>query len=335
MVWLHCLVQLNLKLVVVRLTTGYIDHCHPNLMMYKLLTSTDDEHESAFVRNEGDRDSQLKGDHIAAERGHMYMMVKMSDLFGFVNDLEKIIFSLGFKLILKRNNNDRALFRVNAGADEIGNDGNRDIRDILWCVPSIDPSNDNRIIVQKGLSKTNNVDFSYYERKTFYKNVPNATNFLFDLSMESGMESPQYIIVGFENNNVNEQTHDASTFDIMNAIECYCKIGSEFYPEDRMNIIYGTNIYYEAFKEIVSFNADYNGLPHNIKPYINQRTFKSNYRIYVFDTRYQSDHIGPQPIQLNFKVSAAVADVICHALVLTRKVISVNSDGNKMVDIIF
>ena len=109
----------------------------------------------------------------------------------------------------------------------------------------------------------------------------------------------------------------------MNVTECYCKIGSEFYPEDRMNFNYGTNNYNEAFKEIVSFNKDYNVLPHNIKPYINHRTFKSNYRIYVFDTRYQRDHIGPQPIQLNFKFSAAVADVICHALLLTRKVISV------------
>ena len=147
------------------------------------------------------------------------------------------------------------------------------------------------------------------------------------------MERSQYIIVGFENNNVNEQTHDASTFHIMNVTECYCKIGSEFYPEDRMNINYGTNNYNEAFKEIVSFIKAYNGLPHNIKPNINHRTFKSSYIIYVFDTRYQSDHIGPQPIQLNFKFSAAVADVIYHALVLTRKVFSVNSDGNKMVDI--
>ena len=160
-----------------------------------------------------------------------------------------------------------------------------------------------------------------------------------------------------------------------------------FYPEDRININYGTNNYNDAFKEIVSFNKDYNGLPHNKKPYINHRTFKSSYRIYVFDTRYQSDLFGfvndlekliyglgfklklkrnnndralyrvnanpgavandgnieirdiswcvqQQPIQLNFKFSAAVADVICHALVLTRKVISVNSDGIKMVDII-
>ena len=32
----------------------------------------------------------------------MYMMIKMSYLFGFVNDLEKIICGLGFKLILKK-----------------------------------------------------------------------------------------------------------------------------------------------------------------------------------------------------------------------------------------
>ena len=44
----------------------FIDHCHPNVLMYKLITSTDDEHESGFVRNQGHRDSQLKGDYIAA-----------------------------------------------------------------------------------------------------------------------------------------------------------------------------------------------------------------------------------------------------------------------------
>ena len=90
-------------------TIENIDHCHPNLLMYKLLTSTVDEYESGFVRNKDNRNSQIKGDHVAAERGHMYMMVKMRDLFGFVNDLEKIIYGLGFNLLLKSNNNDRAL----------------------------------------------------------------------------------------------------------------------------------------------------------------------------------------------------------------------------------
>ena len=48
-------------------TIEYIDNCHPNLLMYKLLNSFDDEYESGFVRNQGNRDRQLKGDHIAEE----------------------------------------------------------------------------------------------------------------------------------------------------------------------------------------------------------------------------------------------------------------------------
>ena len=153
-------------------TIEYIDHCHPNLLMYKLLTSIGDEEESVLVRNQGNRDSQLKGDHIAAQRGHMYMMIKMSDLFCFVNDLEKVIYGLGFKLILKRNNNDRALYRINANPGAVGNDGNIDIRDISWCMPSIDPGIDNRIFVKKGLSKKNNVDFSYCEKRHFIRMYP-------------------------------------------------------------------------------------------------------------------------------------------------------------------
>ena len=69
--------------------------------MHKLSTSTGDEFECGFVRNQCNRDSLLKDDHAAAERGHMLRMIKMSYLFGFVNDLEKIIYGLGFKLILK------------------------------------------------------------------------------------------------------------------------------------------------------------------------------------------------------------------------------------------
>ena len=44
------------------------------------------------------------------------MIAKVSDLFVFLNDLEKIIFGLRFKLLLKRINKNRALFRLNAGA---------------------------------------------------------------------------------------------------------------------------------------------------------------------------------------------------------------------------
>ena len=142
--------------------------------------------------------------------------------------------------------------------------------------------------------------------------------------MESVMESPQNILIGFLINNVNYKFHDASTFDLLNVAECYCKVGSEFYPEDRMNNNYGTNNHNKAF---VNFNKTFKGLSQNIKSYINHRRLKSSDRLSEFDTKYQNGHLCLQPIQLSFIFTVAVADVICHALVITRKVISAISDG--------
>ena len=102
---------------------------------------------------------------------------------------KKNIFGLGVKLILKRSDNDRALFRVDVVPGAIANDGKDKINDISWCVPSFDPINDNRIIVQKGLNQNYNIDFSFYERKTSNKNVPNATNFLFHLGMDTVLKN--------------------------------------------------------------------------------------------------------------------------------------------------
>ena len=36
----------------------YIDHCHLNLLMYKLLTSTREKYESGFVRDQRERDKR-------------------------------------------------------------------------------------------------------------------------------------------------------------------------------------------------------------------------------------------------------------------------------------
>ena len=102
---------------------------------------------------------------------------------------------------------------MNAGA--VANDGNIEIRDIPWCVPSIDPCNNNRIIVQT--VSTKNIDFSYYEGKTFYKMfLMLLTSFLtLTWRVVWNMERPQCKIVGFENN-VNEPTQDGSLFELIN-----------------------------------------------------------------------------------------------------------------------
>ena len=60
----------------------------------------------------------------------MYRLNKIKGLFGFMNDLEKIVYGIGYKIKLKRKN-DRALFRVNIGAAAVANDCKIKIADVI------------------------------------------------------------------------------------------------------------------------------------------------------------------------------------------------------------
>ena len=96
------------------------------------------------------------------------------------------------------------------------------LKDVL-SVPS-----ENRINVQRGLIKNNNIDFSFYEKKTIYKDASDATKFLSDSGVESSFEIPQFIFVTFENIKVNEQYHDANIFNEMDATNFFVRL--EVYP---------------------------------------------------------------------------------------------------------
>ena len=52
-----------------------------------------------------------------------------------------------------------------------------------------------------------------------------------------------------------------------------------------MNINYGNNNYNEAFKKVVNFNKDYNGLPHNIKPHIEHSKVVIEYMYLILDIK--------------------------------------------------
>ena len=80
-----------------------------------------------------------------------------------------------------------------------------------------------------------------------------------------------------------------------------------------------------------------------IQPYISDDNFRTSnvaandigYNLYVFDIRYQKDFTNSQPIKVEFKFDGVVPnDINGYALVLTNKLISISSDGQRMFDLI-
>ena len=58
------------------------------------------------------------------------------------------------------------------------------------------------------------------------------------------------------------------------------------------------------------------------------------YNIHAFDIRYQKNFESSQPIKVEFKFDGVVpAGIYGYALVLTNRLVSISSDGQRMFDL--
>ena len=80
-----------------------------------------------------------------------------------------------------------------------------------------------------------------------------------------------------------------------------------------------------------------------LQPYISEADFRRSnaaandigYNLYVFDMRYKKNFTNSQPIKLEFKLEGVVSnDINGYALVLTNKLVSISSDGQRHFDLI-
>ena len=73
-----------------------------------------------------------------------------------------------------------------------------------------------------------------------------------------------------------------------------------------------------------------------LKPIIDLSSFRDSFNFYIFDLSKQKEKISAQPIILHFKFDADVVAQNCTAftLVLSNRVVSVSSDGQRHFDLI-
>ena len=307
-----------------------VDNLHLISLMYKLLTSTKSTSQLmyGFEENLSVRRQELTNNK--NEKGTFFVRIKLKNLFGFA-DQEKITYGLGYTLTLKRNTNNDAILRsVGVDAAKVV------IKDIGWYIPHYVPSLENQQFVMDQILNKDPTELSYTERIIFRKDVNTNSNWTFELGNSNNESCPTFVIVGFQaRNKIDSQVHDNAVFDRLPISNAVCKIGSEKYPDDGIECDYDRDKYDQAYFEIENF-YHLNSETNLLNPFIDLHKFRTNYPLFVFDLSKQKDQIASQPIRLEFKFNAAidVADYIAYALVLTPKLISISSEGQRHFDLI-
>ena len=117
-------------------------------------------------------------------------------------------------------------------------------------------------------------------------------------------------------------------------------MGTEKYPDTAILLNFGDDDYSEghgqikeAFKALTKDNI--------LQPYITEDDFRSSndgdnigYNIHSFDIRYQKNFENGQSVKVEFKHDGVVpAGIFGYALVLKNRLVSINSDGQRMFDL--
>ena len=311
-----------------------ISHAHIVSLMYKLLTSSRDSDDLSigFDRNRGRRKNELTNNKTI--KGKYHIRIYRKDIFGLAEHQEKGTYGLGYKLTLTRNTDNAVLNKDNAVVN-----GRVKINSLDWYVPHYSPNLEEYNKLMNQIKKNTPTLLHYPERSVFMKEVNTQNLWTFELGTQEGINVP--IFVAFQQNDRgNDQNLNNDTFYRPLVTSGQCIIGTEKYPDSGILLNYNDDNYSqgygqvkEAFKALTKDNL--------LQPYISDADFRSSndgnnigYNIYAFDIRYQKNFESSQPIKVEFIFDGVVpAGIYGYALVLTNKLISISSDGQRMFDL--
>ena len=163
----------------------------------------------------------------------------------------------------------------------------------------------------------------------------------FELGRQDGINIPIWIFVGFQQN---DRQHDQNlhndTFVRLPAKSTQVVIGTERYPDSGILLNYDDDDYSQGYGQI---KEAFKALTKDdiLKPYISEDDFRSSnegnnigYNMYAFDIRYQKKFENAQPVKVELNFSENIpAGIYGYALVLTNRLASITSDGQRMFDL--
>ena len=314
-----------------------IDHAHIVSLMYKLLSSSkrSDDLSVGFDRDRTRRRNELTNNKNIKCKYHVRIYLK--DIFGYAEYQQKATYGLGYKLTLTRNNDNVVLNKGN-----VINIGKIRINAIEWYVPHYTPSIQQQSILSKQVLNKTPTQIQYPERSIFKKEVNTQNFWTFELRTQEGINIPTWIFAAFQQNDrQHDQNLNNDTFVRLPVISAQVVIGTERYPDSGILINYDDDDYSQGYGQI---KEAFKALTKDdiLQPYKSEDDSRSSnegnnigYNIYAFDIRYQKNFENAQPVKVEFKFSENIpAGIYGYALVLTNKLISISSDGQRMFDLV-
>jgi len=260
-------------------------------------------------------------------KGTFSFRVPLKHVFGFCDDYDKADYGFKHQLTLKRKGDNDAVFRA-AAADT----GKVVLSKLFWYMPHVAPNLQEKLALSKKIESKSSLPVGYRMIQCESISVQQTRNFTWQLSAESHVEKPRWIIVAFQTDKSRDQRHNPSIFDHCNLTNMFVMLNSRRYPEvdyDDTNFI--QQVFSRFYGDAAAFRTKLYDVEELISsPNITPSDYKELFPMFVFNVTKQSEKLknSVTDIQITAQFSANVpANTETFAVVISDKSLIFQSDG--------
>ena len=275
--------------------------------------------------------------NIAADVGKFSFRIPLKHIFGFCEDYDKIVYGLKHTLTLTRDNDNTAIFKAVVN-DAGGNDtlfGRVNLDKIIWFMPHVTPADEDKMKLYKIIERKEKIPVGYRMIQCDSVSVQpgNIGSFSWRLAVKSSPEIPRFIIIGFQQNGINNQVTNPSVFTHVNIDNMYVMLNSTRYPATDYNINFGTQQFSRVYGDAAEFRSKFYNMDELISnPNINPSDYRDLYSLFLFDVSKQSEKLKYSTTDIQVKMSFrgdVPVGVQVYGVIISDRLINFQSDGNK------
>ena len=164
--------------------------------------------------------------------------------------------------------------------------------------------------------------------------IPESTNFTWRLSVKTAPKKPRFIIVAFQTPQDGDQTRNSSTFDHENLKNAYVTLNSDQYSAVDYNLSFANQKFSRMYGDAALFGVKFFGMDELITQCnVTPRYYKTLYPLFTFDVSKQKEKLKSSVVDIKIKAhfpENVPANTRAFALVISDKMLSFKSDGNKI-----
>ena len=277
-------------------------------------------------------------DGVAANVGKFSFRIPLKHIFGFCEDYDKIVYGLKHTLTLTRDNDNTAIFKF-IDDDGAGNDrlafGRVNLDKIIWFMPHVTPADEDKMKLYKIIERKEKIPVGYRMIQCDSASIPpgNISSFSWRLAVKSSPEVPRFIIIGLQQNGINNQTTNPSTFAHLNVSNMYVMLNSTRYPATDYDINFGIQQFSRVYGDVADFRSKFYNMDELISnPNINPSDYKGLYSLFLFDVSKQSEKLKYSTTDIQVKIffrGDVPNNVQVYGVIISDRLINFQSDGNK------